>query len=132
MMPENSGAVRANTRYWGHHAVDMRNGLGDSVQSVYAGVVVGAGPTSSGNFVEVWNYDGSVSRYVHVTASVSVGAEVQAGTTIGRTDLSGGVKDAHLHYAWKPSVASSFANPTAILGPLAPGARGLMSRGASL
>ena len=93
-------------------AVDIGSPTGVPVIAVAAGVVksiIDKGATSYGKYIEIAHADGTTSLYAHLNEFlVQLGKRVAAGTVIGRSGHSGGVRSStggdgsHFHFELKP------------------------------
>jgi murein DD-endopeptidase MepM/ murein hydrolase activator NlpD len=83
-----------------HAGLDFVAAEGTAVRAAAPGVVVTAGKADGyGNLVEIRHEGGARTRYGHLSALlVSRGAEVAAGTAIGRVGSTGRSTGPHLHY----------------------------------
>lgn len=83
-----------------HRGVDIRAVYGQDVQAAAAGKVVFSGEQRGyGTTVVIEHEDGSRSRYAHLSGTtVQVGADVDAGQTVGRAGKSGRATGTHLHF----------------------------------
>ncbi len=67
--------------------------------SISDGIVSEVGnKIQAGNYIKVMHSNGYESSYSHTFSSLTVDAKVNAGATIGYTDLSGASTGAHLHF----------------------------------
>jgi murein DD-endopeptidase MepM/ murein hydrolase activator NlpD len=117
-----TGQAWKDTAYhWGrvydqHSGIDYPMPLQSAVAAARDGTVLdieeGFGTTqfgSYGNFVRVGHPDGVETLYYHLAfggALVSIGAQVQAGQTIGRSGCSGICYGSHLHFQVSQATAS--------------------------
>ncbi|WDZ88264.1 M23 family metallopeptidase [Micromonospora cathayae] len=87
---------------WGvlHAGIDLALPAGTPVRAAAAGTVVKAGDAGDGYGISVFVDHGShLTHYAHLSAAtVSVGAKVAAGTTIGREGSTGDSTGPHLHF----------------------------------
>ena len=74
----------------GHRGVDLLGRPGAAVRAAASGTVAFAGPIAGRGVVVVGHPDGTRTTYEPVTATVSVGAAVRAGDTLGRLVGAGG------------------------------------------
>jgi murein DD-endopeptidase MepM/ murein hydrolase activator NlpD len=83
-----------------HTGVDFHAPAGASVRSVAAGEVVEAGWSGAyGYQVVVRHADGMYTQYGHLSSvTVAVGAQVTAGTQVGRAGSTGNSSGPHLHF----------------------------------
>ncbi len=83
-----------------HRGIDMAAPRGTPIYAPAGGTVVRAGRMGGfGNVVEIDHGNGVQTRYAHLHAYlVRRGAEVAAGTQIGRMGRSGRATGVHLHY----------------------------------
>lgn len=114
--PRSSGGMNTDGR---HGAIDIFAPLGTPVVASEDGVLSQVGwQTLGGNRLHVVN-DAGDGYYAHLdryAPGVRDGVKVRAGDLlgyVGMTGQAGGV--AHLHYAYQPSGASSYANPYPLL-----------------
>jgi len=96
------GAVRTQGIH-GYNAVDLAIQNGTAIRSAAAGEVIvsksGGWNGGYGNYVVVKHANGVQTLYAHMsTNSVSVGATVEAGQTIGAVGNSGKSTGSHLHF----------------------------------
>jgi murein DD-endopeptidase MepM/ murein hydrolase activator NlpD len=82
-----------------HEGVDIAMPAGTPVSSVMTGTVTDAQYSDSyGNYVDVTDSSGDVTRYAHMQSlSVSAGQSVTAGTQLGHVGSTGASTGAHLH-----------------------------------
>lgn len=88
---------------WGtlHAGIDLALPAGTPVRAAAAGTVVKAGDAGDGYGISVFvdHGNGHLTHYAHLSGStVSVGAKVNAGTTIGREGSTGDSTGPHLHF----------------------------------
>ena len=99
---------------WGrlHAGEDFAVSIGTPLASMSTGKVVYAGAMSGyGNMVDVRYWDGTVSRYGHMSrVSVSVGEAVEPGQVVGLSGNTGHSTGPHLHLEIHPS-GSAAINP---------------------
>lgn len=83
-----------------HNGVDMAAPGGSPILAAYAGTVVAAAYSASmGNYIMIDHGDGLYTIYMHASRlSVSKGAEVTAGQTIGAVGTTGRSTGNHLHF----------------------------------
>ena len=84
-----------------------------NVPAIVGGVVIDKGTnTATGNFITIQQNDGYIATYQHLAQlpSLSVGAAVDAGSTIGVQGSTGISSGAHLHYQIKDS-AGNYVDP---------------------
>ena len=85
----------------GHRGVDLRGAPGQAVRTALAGTVSYAGRLAGRGVVTV-DHGATRTTYEPVSAAVSVGDRVDAGTAIGRLELAGShcFPGACLHWGW--------------------------------
>ncbi len=101
-----------------------------------SGTVIAAGPMSGyGVYIDVKYWDGSVSRYGHLSSvSASVGQQVAAGDVVALSGNTGRSTGPHLHMEIRPggggaidrpagSPSAASADPPARRGPTTTGRR---------
>ena len=98
---------------WGkmHTGTDLAAAKGTNVFAWKSGVITYAGWNGNyGNFIEVAHYDGTVSRYAHLSGyAISKGDVVNQGQTIGYVGTTGNSTGYHLHFEIK--INDNFVNP---------------------
>lgn len=101
-----------------HHGVDIPNTCGVPVVSVTNGHIKGVGKDLyGGNYVFIYNSDGSSSFYHHLennSTTVSEGQEVKAGQKIGTMGNTGLSFGCHLHFEVRPNQGNWFDFDSAI------------------
>lgn len=106
----NTGIPGASTN---HKGIDVVLNS-DNVPAVVGGTVVNKGTsTSAGNWIKIQQSDGYTATYMHLAKlpSLSVGANVAAGQTIGTQGSTGVSSGKHLHYQIQDSFGN-FVDPT--------------------
>jgi murein DD-endopeptidase MepM/ murein hydrolase activator NlpD len=98
---------------WGalHDGIDLAGPIGTPIYAASDGIVKEAGPTNSGYgaWVLIRHYDGTVTRYGHISSwNVQVGQMVFAGDQIATIGTRGNSTGPHLHF----SVLLGGSNPT--------------------
>ena len=98
---------------WGalHDGIDLAGPIGTPIYAASDGIVKEAGPTNSGYgaWVLIRHYDGTVTRYGHISSwNVQVGQMVFAGDQIATIGNRGNSTGPHLHF----SVLLGGSNPT--------------------
>ena len=83
-----------------HNGIDLAAPGGSPILAAYAGTVVAAAYSASmGNYIMIDHGDGLYTIYMHASRlSVSKGAEVTAGQTIGAVGTTGRSTGNHLHF----------------------------------
>ena len=94
-----------------HTGVDFAASTGTNVYSWKAGVVTNASWSGGyGNFIVVTHYDGTTSRYGHLSGyAVSKGTVVEAGQILGYVGSTGNSTGPHLHF--EILVNNNFVSP---------------------
>lgn len=91
---------------WGrlHAGQDYAAPVGTPLKSMSSGTVVGAGPmTGYGVYIDIKYWDGSVSRYGHLTSvNASVGQQVAPGDVVALSGNTGRSTGPHLHMEIHP------------------------------
>ncbi len=91
---------------WGrlHAGQDYAAPVGTPLKSMSSGTVVGAGPMSGyGVYIDIKYWDGSVSRYGHLTSvNASVGQQVAPGDVVALSGNTGHSTGPHLHVEVHP------------------------------
>jgi murein DD-endopeptidase MepM/ murein hydrolase activator NlpD len=84
-----------------HYGTDLRLDIGDTIRSVFDGIVRISkyNPNGYGNYVLVRHYNGTETIYGHMSErSVAVGQEVKAGAVLGLGGNTGRSSGPHLHF----------------------------------
>ena len=83
-----------------HNGIDLAAPGGSPILAAYAGTVVASAYSASmGNYIMIDHGDGLYTIYMHASRlSVSKGAEVTAGQTIGAVGTTGRSTGNHLHF----------------------------------
>ncbi len=103
-MPLKDHYVTSNFGHRGHryhYGTDLRLSIGDSVRSVFDGIVRISkyNPGGYGNYVLVRHYNGLETIYGHLSKRlVKVGQHVKAGELIGKGGNTGRSSGPHLHF----------------------------------
>ncbi|TAJ99717.1 MAG: LysM peptidoglycan-binding domain-containing protein [Chloroflexota bacterium] len=87
--------------HYGHYGLDIAADYGSTVRAAASGRVIFAGWKSNGGGYQVWISHGSglYTTYNHMSSvAVSSGANVSAGTRVGRIGQSGWATGPHLHF----------------------------------
>jgi len=89
---------------WGalHDGIDLAGPIGTPIYAASDGIIKEAGPTNSGYgaWVLIRHYDGTVTRYGHVSSwTVQVGQRVFAGDQIATIGNRGNSTGPHLHFS---------------------------------
>lgn len=103
----------------GHSGADFRASTGTSVFAVHSGkVIIGGAGAAYGNHVVIDHGDGIWTLYAHLSSiSVSAGAQVTAGQTIGKAGSTGNSTGPHLHFEVRTNglAFNGFLDPVAWL-----------------
>lgn len=89
-----------------HTGIDIANAKGTAIYADKAGTVevINKGSTSYGLYIKLTHYDGSVSIFGHMSATlVSSGASVVQGQQIGKMGSTGNSTGNHLHWEIRDS-----------------------------
>jgi murein DD-endopeptidase MepM/ murein hydrolase activator NlpD len=104
--------------YWArrHTGLDFAARRGTPIRSVGDGVIIAAGWSGAyGYRVNIRHYDGTVTRYAHMSAILRWSGTVRAGQIIGRVGSTGNATGPHLHLETRPGGGTA-VNPARWLG----------------
>ncbi len=102
----------------GHRGVDLAAAVGDHVLAAGPGVVSFAGTVAGRGVVAVLHADGMRTTYEPVTATVSAGDPVDAGTPLGLLAAGGHCTAGCLH--WGALRRDTYLDPLSLLAPPRP------------